>query len=116
MEGHDAGSGRYAPDLSGLALLLVGYPQPLEAIVRALADRSRRPCPAIFRKRWFLEAWQLSEHIIGCLLAMVVDAMSGMVTQVRPPRRDEMNAYYRALALCDPGKRQPNRHTGDANA
>jgi hypothetical protein len=34
---------------------------------------------------------------------MVVDAMSGMVTQVRPPRRDEMNAYYRALPLCDPG-------------
>jgi hypothetical protein len=52
--------------------------------------------PAIFRKRWFLEASQLSEQIIGCLLAMVVDAMSGMVTQVRPPRRDEMNAYYRA--------------------
>ncbi|MGP3947880.1 hypothetical protein [Streptomyces sp. 7N604] len=72
--------------------------------------------PAIFNKRRFLEAWQLSEQIIGCLLAMVVDAMSGMVTQVRPPRRDEMNAYYRALPLCDPGKLQPNRHTGDANA
>jgi hypothetical protein len=28
---------------------------------------------------------------------MVVDAMSGMVTQVRASRRDEMNAYYRAL-------------------
>jgi hypothetical protein len=40
--------------------------------------------------RRFLEAWQLSEQMIGCLLAMVVDAMSGMVTQVRPPRRDEM--------------------------
>ncbi|MFI1731109.1 hypothetical protein ACH40E_18125 [Streptomyces acidicola] len=26
-------------------------------------------------------AWQLSEQIIGCLLAMVVDAMSGMITQ-----------------------------------
>jgi hypothetical protein len=64
----------------------------------------------------FLEAWQLSEQIIGCLLAMVVDAMSGMVTQVRPPRRDEMNAYYRALPLCDPGNLQPNRHAGDANA
>jgi hypothetical protein len=46
----------------------------------------------------------------------MVDAMSGMVTQVRPPRRDEMNAYYRALPLCDPDKLQPNRHTGDANA
>lgn len=62
------------------------------------------------------EAWQLSEQVIGWLLAMVVDAMSGMVTQVRPPRRDEMNAYYRALPLCDPGKLHPNRHTGDANA
>jgi hypothetical protein len=99
-----------------IALLLVGYPQPPEAIVRALADRSRRPCPVIFRRRWLLEAWQLSEQIIGRLLEMLVDAMSGMVTQVRPPRRDEMNAYYRALPLCDPGKLQPNRHTGDANA
>ncbi|MGP3925953.1 recombinase family protein [Streptomyces sp. 8N616] len=59
---------------------------------------------------------QLSEQIIGCLLAMAVDAMCGMVTQVRPPRRDEMNAYYRAVPLCDPDKLQPNRHTGDANA
>lgn len=72
------------------------------------------PAPGINGR--FLEAWQLSEQIIGCQLAMVVDAMSGMVTQVRPPRRDEMNAYYRALPLCDPGKLQPNRHTGDANA
>jgi len=64
----------------------------------------------------FLEAWQLSEQIIGCLLAMAVDAMSGMITQVRPPRRDEMYAYRRALPLCDPGKRQPNRHAGDAHA
>jgi hypothetical protein len=32
-----------------IALLLVGDPQPPEAIVRALADRSRRPCPATFR-------------------------------------------------------------------
>ncbi|MFF4229720.1 LysR family transcriptional regulator [Streptomyces sp. NPDC001820] len=63
-----------------------------------------------------LEAWQLSEQITGCLLVMVVDAMSGMVTQVRLPRRDEMNAYYRALSLCDPGKLRPNRETGDANA
>jgi hypothetical protein len=47
---------------------------------------------------------------------MVVDAMSGMVTQVRPPPRDEMNACDRALPLCDPVKLQPNRHTGDANA
>lgn len=47
---------------------------------------------------------------------MVLDAMSGMVTQVRPPRRDEMNAYYRALPLCDPGTPQPIRHTGDASA
>jgi hypothetical protein len=68
------------------------------------------------RRGRFPEAWQLSEQIIGCLLAMVVDAMSGMVTQVRPPRRDEMNAYYRALPLCDPGKLLPNRHTGDASA
>jgi hypothetical protein len=81
-----------------------------------IGELTRRPCPAIFRKRWCLEAWQLSEQIFGRLLAMVVDAMSGMVTQVRPPRRDEMNAYYRALPLCDPGKLQPNRHTGDANA
>jgi hypothetical protein len=48
--------------------------------------------------------------------AMMVDAMSGMVTQVRPPRRDEMNAYYRALPLCDQGRLQPNRRSGDANA
>ncbi|MFI6063035.1 hypothetical protein [Streptomyces sp. NPDC051286] len=33
-----------------------------------------------------LEVWQLSEPIIGCLLAMVVDAMSGMVTWVLPSR------------------------------
>jgi hypothetical protein len=59
----------------------------------------------------------LSERIGGCLLAMVVDAMSGVVvTQVRRPRRDEMNAYHRALPLCDPGKLQPNHHTGEANA
>ncbi|WP_189305522.1 hypothetical protein [Streptomyces albospinus] len=61
-------------------------------------------------------AWQLSEQLIGCLLVMVVDAMSGMVTQGRLPRRDEMNAYYRTLPLCDPGKLQPNRQTGEANA
>ncbi|MFE1879519.1 hypothetical protein [Streptomyces diastatochromogenes] len=54
--------------------------------------------------------------LIGCPLAIVVDAMSGMVTQVRPPRRDEMNAYYRALPLCDPRTPRPDRHTGDANA
>ncbi|MBT2510167.1 hypothetical protein J7I98_30805 [Streptomyces sp. ISL-98] len=54
--------------------------------------------------------------IIGCLLAMVVDAMSGMVTQVRLPRRDEMNAYYRALPLGDLGNLRPNRHAGDTNA
>ncbi|MFJ8504846.1 hypothetical protein [Streptomyces avermitilis] len=65
---------------------------------------------------WFLEAWQLSEQIIGCLVAMMVDAMSGMVIQVRPPRRDEMNAYHRALPLSDPGKLQRNRHAGDASA
>jgi hypothetical protein len=70
----------------------------------------------MLRIEGFLKAWQLSEQMIGCLLAMVVDAMSGMVTQVRPPRRDEMNVYYRALPLCDPGKLQPNRHAGDANA
>ncbi|MFF3242230.1 hypothetical protein ACFYWY_00525 [Streptomyces sp. NPDC002870] len=64
----------------------------------------------------FLEAWLLSEQIIGCLLAKVVDAMSGMVTKVRPPWRDEMNAYYRALPLCAPGQLHPNRHSGDANA
>ncbi|WP_438005161.1 hypothetical protein WME89_41510 [Sorangium sp. So ce321] len=32
-----------------------------------------------------------------------VDAMSGMVTQVRPPRQDGMDACYRALLRCDPG-------------
>jgi hypothetical protein len=63
----------------------------------------------------FLAAWQLSEQIIGCLLAMVVDAMSGMVSQGRPPRRDEISAYYRALPRCDPGRPQPKRHTGDAS-
>ncbi|UGY93319.1 hypothetical protein [Streptomyces gobiensis] len=42
----------------------------------------------IFRKRWLLEACQLSEQIIGCLLAMVVDAMSGMVP--RCARHGEM--------------------------
>jgi hypothetical protein len=47
---------------------------------------------------------------------MMVDAMSGMVAQVRPPRRDELNAYYRASPSCDPGKLHPNRHTEDANA
>jgi len=60
-----------------------------------------------------LEAWQLSEQIIGCLLALGVDAMSGMVTQVRRPRRDEVQA---SVLLCDPGSLRPNRHSGDANA
>jgi hypothetical protein len=71
---------------------------------------ARRPC--VRGPEWE----RRFEQIIGCLLAMVVDAMSGMVTQVRPSRRDEMNAYYRALPLCDPGKLQPNTHAGDANA
>jgi hypothetical protein len=35
-----------------IGLLLVGYPQPLEGIVRALADRSRRPCPAMQCPAW----------------------------------------------------------------
>jgi hypothetical protein len=36
-------------------------------------------------------------QITGCLSAVSVDAMSGMVSQVRPSRRDEMNACRRAL-------------------
>jgi hypothetical protein len=47
---------------------------------------------------------------------MGVAETSGMVIQVRAQRRDEMNAHYRALPLCHPGKLQPNRQTGDANA
>ncbi|MFB0627336.1 hypothetical protein [Streptomyces sp. AB3(2024)] len=54
--------------------------------------------------------------MIGYLLAMVVYAMSGVITRVRPPRRDGMNAYYRALPLCDPDKLQTHHHTGETNA
>jgi hypothetical protein len=61
-------------------------------------------------------ARQRSEPIIGCLSALVVDAMSGMITQVRPPRRDEMSAYGRAVPPDDSGKPQPSRRTGDATA
>lgn len=42
--------------------------------------------------------------------------MSGMVTQVRPQRREEMNAYYWALPLCDPGGLHTNGQPGDAGA
>ena len=59
---------------------------------------------------------RLDEQISDCLLAMVVDAMSGMVTPVRPRRRDEMDAYHQALPLCDPGKLQPTRRAESANA
>ncbi|WP_420718998.1 hypothetical protein [Streptomyces sp. NRRL S-646] len=54
--------------------------------------------------------------IIGCLSVRVVDAMCGMITQVRPPRRDDTNANYRALPLCDPGRLQPHRRSGEAAA
>jgi hypothetical protein len=61
-------------------------------------------------------AWQLSEAKTGCLFAMKADAMSGMITRVRPPRRDEMNVYCRALPPGDPDTSQPDGHTGDANS
>ncbi|WFB11273.1 hypothetical protein LRS74_32730 [Streptomyces sp. LX-29] len=49
-------------------------------------------------------------------MAMVVDAMSGMITQVRSPRRDEIDAYHRVLPFGDLGNLRPDRHAGDVNA
>ncbi|GGX29247.1 hypothetical protein GCM10010341_58430 [Streptomyces noursei] len=65
-------------------------------------------------------AGQPSERISGRLVAVMRDAVSGMVIQVCPPRQDELNAhhpaFHRALPLCDPATLRPNRHTGDTNA
>jgi hypothetical protein len=60
------------------------------------------------------EAWQLSEQIIGCLLATVVAPMTGMITRARPPRRDVMNANRRLRQPRDPGGLRPHRLRGDA--
>lgn len=61
-----------------------------------------------------------NDPIIGCLLETVVDAMTGMVTQVRLPRRGDGTSsstpYDRAPALRGPGYLQPSRHRGDATA
>lgn len=42
-----------------------------------------------------------SERISGCRSARLGVAMSGMVTEVRPPRRSEMTAYFRCLPCAN---------------
>lgn len=65
------------------------------------AGSSSREVPApVARGRQILRCAG-PERISGCSTEKVVDAMSGMVTEIRPPRHDEMTAYYRALPFTN---------------